>query len=129
MFESSYSQILQVPTKYLHRRFIIRFKGEEGIDYGGVTREWLYLLSHSMLGTHEITKIRISELRIFPRNRVITSRSYVLIQFHIRTTFPYKNKNINCYILLMIYFILMKNENQSDIDLNWNLEYFLKSRN
>ena len=26
-----------------------KFGGEEGLDYGGVTREWLYLLSHSML--------------------------------------------------------------------------------
>ena len=49
VFESSFAQISQVPSKYFHKRFLIKFKDEEGIDYGGVTREWLYLLSHSML--------------------------------------------------------------------------------
>ena len=49
VFESSYAQLLNIPNKYLQRRFVISFKGEKGIDWGGVTREWFYLLSHSML--------------------------------------------------------------------------------
>lgn len=28
---------------------MVKFRGEEGLDYGGVAREWLYLLSHEML--------------------------------------------------------------------------------
>jgi hypothetical protein len=28
---------------------MVKFRGEEGLDYGGVAREWLFLLSHEML--------------------------------------------------------------------------------
>lgn len=28
---------------------MVKFRGEEGLDYGGIAREWLYLLSHEML--------------------------------------------------------------------------------
>jgi E3 ubiquitin ligase SMURF1/2 len=74
VFESSYRQILNIPTKYLRRRFLIRFKGEEGIDYGGVTREWLYLLSHSMLdptyGLFEYCNEEIYTLEINPNSGI-----------------------------------------------------------
>ena len=33
----------------LRRRLYIVFRGEEGLDYGGVAREWFFLLSHQML--------------------------------------------------------------------------------
>eukprot|EP00051_Salpingoeca_urceolata_P010307 m.125724 g.125724 ORF g.125724 m.125724 type:complete len:665 (+) comp16658_c1_seq1:1298-3292(+) len=33
----------------LKRRLYIMFQGEEGLDYGGVSREWFFLLSHEML--------------------------------------------------------------------------------
>jgi E3 ubiquitin-protein ligase NEDD4 len=35
------------PTE-LHKRLIIAFAGEEGLDYGGVSREFFYLLSQEM---------------------------------------------------------------------------------
>uniref|UniRef100_A0AC35TKE4 HECT domain-containing protein n=1 Tax=Rhabditophanes sp. KR3021 TaxID=114890 RepID=A0AC35TKE4_9BILA len=33
----------------LRRRLYIQFKGEEGLDYGGIAREWFFLLSHEVL--------------------------------------------------------------------------------
>lgn len=33
----------------MRKRLMVKFRGEEGLDYGGVAREWLYLLSHEML--------------------------------------------------------------------------------
>ena len=33
----------------LRRRLYIEFQGEEGIDYGGVAKEWFFLLSQKML--------------------------------------------------------------------------------
>lgn len=35
--------------KDLRKRLMVKFRCEEGLDYGGVAREWLYLLSHEML--------------------------------------------------------------------------------
>lgn len=31
------------------RRLMVKFRGEEGLDYGGIAREWLHLLSREML--------------------------------------------------------------------------------
>jgi hypothetical protein len=33
----------------LRRRLYIQFKGEDGLDYGGISREWFFLLSHEVL--------------------------------------------------------------------------------
>eukprot|EP00730_Choanoeca_flexa_P005425 TRINITY_DN11938_c6_g1_i8.p1 TRINITY_DN11938_c6_g1~~TRINITY_DN11938_c6_g1_i8.p1 ORF type:complete len:787 (+),score=232.03 TRINITY_DN11938_c6_g1_i8:235-2595(+) len=33
----------------LKRRLYITFQGEDGLDYGGVAREWFFLISHEML--------------------------------------------------------------------------------
>ncbi|XP_055338983.1 E3 ubiquitin-protein ligase SMURF2-like [Paramacrobiotus metropolitanus] len=52
IFEESYRQILRYRAKDLRKRLMVKFKGEDGIDYGGVTREWLYLLSHEILNPH-----------------------------------------------------------------------------
>lgn len=39
---------LQFSVEYF-RRLMVKFKGEEGLDYGGIAREWLHLLSREML--------------------------------------------------------------------------------
>lgn len=42
-------QIMRHPAYELRRRLYIIFRGEEGLDYGGVAREWFLLLSHEVL--------------------------------------------------------------------------------
>ena len=37
---------MRVPPHELRRRLFITFRGEEGLDYGGIAREWFFLLSH-----------------------------------------------------------------------------------
>ncbi|CAL8102046.1 unnamed protein product [Orchesella dallaii] len=49
LFEDSYHQIMRHPAYELRRRLYIIFRGEEGLDYGGVAREWFLLLSHEVL--------------------------------------------------------------------------------
>ena len=49
LFEESYHQIMRLPAYELRRRLYIVFRGEEGLDYGGVSREWFFLLSHEVL--------------------------------------------------------------------------------
>ena len=49
IFEDSFHQIMRVPAHELRRRLFITFRGEEGLDYGGVAREWFFLLSHQVL--------------------------------------------------------------------------------
>lgn len=40
---------MKMRTKDMRKRLMVKFRGEEGLDYGGVAREWLFLLSHEML--------------------------------------------------------------------------------
>lgn len=40
---------MKMRPKDLRKRLMVKFRGEEGLDYGGIAREWLYLLSHEML--------------------------------------------------------------------------------
>lgn len=41
--------IMKMRPKDMRKRLMVKFKGEEGLDYGGVAREWLHLLSREML--------------------------------------------------------------------------------
>eukprot|EP00118_Oscarella_pearsei_P011919 m.83875 g.83875 ORF g.83875 m.83875 type:complete len:765 (+) comp36371_c0_seq14:1239-3533(+) len=52
IFEDSYRQIMRMRPKDLKKRLMIKFRGEDGLDYGGIAREWLYLLSHEMLNPY-----------------------------------------------------------------------------
>lgn len=45
-------QVVKMRPKDMRKRLMVKFKMEEGLDYGGVAREWLYLLSHEMLNPY-----------------------------------------------------------------------------
>lgn len=45
ILEDSYNQLRMRPTQDLKGRLTVHFQGEEGIDAGGLTREWYQLLS------------------------------------------------------------------------------------
>ncbi|CAK8695881.1 unnamed protein product [Clavelina lepadiformis] len=49
IIEDSFQQIMHLQAYDLRRRLYITFKGEEGLDYGGVAREWFFLVSHEVL--------------------------------------------------------------------------------
>uniref|UniRef100_U5EYM0 E3 ubiquitin-protein ligase SMURF1 n=1 Tax=Corethrella appendiculata TaxID=1370023 RepID=U5EYM0_9DIPT len=49
IFEESYRLIMKMRPKDMRKRLMVKFRGEEGLDYGGVAREWLHLLSRQML--------------------------------------------------------------------------------
>ncbi|KAI8052802.1 E3 ubiquitin-protein ligase RSP5 [Syncephalis plumigaleata] len=48
IFEDSYRQIMELTESDLRRRLMIKFEGEDGLDYGGLSREFFFLLSHEM---------------------------------------------------------------------------------
>lgn len=49
ILEESYRLIMKMRPKDMRKRLMVKFRGEEGLDYGGVAREWLHLLSREML--------------------------------------------------------------------------------
>ncbi|XP_077868979.1 E3 ubiquitin-protein ligase SMURF2 [Saccoglossus kowalevskii] len=74
IFEESYRQIMKMRPKELRKKLMIKFRGEEGLDYGGIAREWLYLLSHEMLnpyyGLFQYSRDDIYTLQINPDSAV-----------------------------------------------------------
>lgn len=48
IFEDSYAEIMRQTPSDLKKRLMIKFDGEDGLDYGGVSREFFFLLSHEM---------------------------------------------------------------------------------
>eukprot|EP00126_Sphaerothecum_destruens_P007621 Sdes_comp19919_c0_seq1m12344 len=48
LFEDSYRAIQSCSPLKLKQRLEVKFQGEEGIDYGGLAREWFYLISHEI---------------------------------------------------------------------------------
>ncbi|XP_014770557.1 E3 ubiquitin-protein ligase SMURF2 isoform X1 [Octopus bimaculoides] len=74
IFEESYRQVMKMRSKDLRKRLMVKFRSEEGLDYGGVAREWLYLLSHEMLnpyyGLFQYSRDDIYTLQINPDSAV-----------------------------------------------------------
>ena len=74
MFEESYRQIMKLRVRDLKKKLMIRFKGEDGLDYGGVAREWVYQLSHEMLnpyyGLFQYSRDNVYTLQINPDSSV-----------------------------------------------------------
>jgi len=48
LFEDAYRIIMSCSPNDLKQKLQIKFIGEEGLDYGGLTREFFFLLSHEM---------------------------------------------------------------------------------
>jgi E3 ubiquitin-protein ligase NEDD4 len=48
IFEDSYAEISRQSATDLKKRLMIKFDGEDGLDYGGLSREFFFLLSHEM---------------------------------------------------------------------------------
>lgn len=48
IFEDSYAEIMRQQPNDLKKRLMIKFEGEDALDYGGVSREFFFLLSHEM---------------------------------------------------------------------------------
>lgn len=74
IFEESYRLIMKMRPKDMRKRLMVKFRAEEGLDYGGVAREWLYLLSHEMLnpyyGLFQYSRDDIYTLQINPDSSV-----------------------------------------------------------
>ncbi|KAK0425020.1 hypothetical protein QR680_008987 [Steinernema hermaphroditum] len=52
VFEDSFRQISQLSVPDLRSKLWIELEGETGLDYGGITREWLFLLSRQIFNPY-----------------------------------------------------------------------------
>ncbi|CAO3590031.1 unnamed protein product [Absidia cylindrospora] len=48
IFQDSYDEIMRQTPANLKKRLAVKFHGEDGLDYGGLSREYFFLLSHEI---------------------------------------------------------------------------------
>ncbi|KAJ3096251.1 hypothetical protein HK100_005607 [Physocladia obscura] len=48
LFEDAYAEIMRHPANDLKKKLMIKFHGEDGLDYGGLSREFFFLMSKEM---------------------------------------------------------------------------------
>ena len=65
---------MNLRVRELQKKLLIKFRGEDGLDYGGIAREWLYLLSHDMLnpyyGLFQYSRDDVYTLQINPDSSI-----------------------------------------------------------
>nr|CAD7266280.1 unnamed protein product [Timema shepardi] len=87
IFEESYRLVMKMRPKDMRKRLMVKFRGEEGLDYGGVAREWLYLLSHEMLnpqyGLFQYSREDNYTLQINPDSSINPVSRYVRFAGHV----------------------------------------------
>lgn len=85
IFEESFRVISQMQPRELKKRLLVKFKGEEGLDYGGVAREWFYLLSREILnpihGLFQYTSDDIYNLQINPDSGIVYKEHLSYLNF------------------------------------------------
>lgn len=48
LFIDAFNELLKLSPEALKKRLMITFVGEEGLDYGGISKEFFFLLSHEI---------------------------------------------------------------------------------
>ena len=65
---------MNMRARDLKKKLHIKFRNEDGLDYGGIAREWLYLLSHEMLnpyyGLFQYSRDDVYTLQINPDSAI-----------------------------------------------------------
>lgn len=65
---------MKMRARDLKKKLHIKFRNEDGLDYGGIAREWLYLLSHEMLnpyyGLFQYSRDDVYTLQINPDSAI-----------------------------------------------------------
>ncbi|KAJ3093996.1 hypothetical protein HK100_006322 [Physocladia obscura] len=52
LFEDAYAEIMRHPANDLKKKLMIKFHGEDGLDYGGVGREFFFMMSKEMFNPY-----------------------------------------------------------------------------
>lgn len=85
IFEESFRAVYQLQPRDLKKRLLVKFRGEEGLDYGGVAREWFYLLSREILnpvhGLFQYTSDDIYNLQINPDSGIVYKEHLTYLNF------------------------------------------------
>lgn len=85
IFEDSYKALSQLHARDLKKRLLVKFRGEEGLDYGGVAREWFYLLSRQILspayGLFQYTGNDSYNLQINPDSGIVYKEHLSYLNF------------------------------------------------
>lgn len=82
---------MKMSPKDLKKKLMVKFKTEDGLDYGGIAREWLHLLSRQMLnpyyGLFQYSRDDAYTLQINPNSAVNPVGHLITVLAHIISCF------------------------------------------
>ncbi|GJN88818.1 hypothetical protein Rhopal_001789-T1 [Rhodotorula paludigena] len=74
LFEDAFAEVMRYPGEELKKRLMVSFNGEEGVDFGGVSREFFFLLAHEIYNSDyclfELTEKTSYTLQINPNSGI-----------------------------------------------------------
>lgn len=77
-FDDTFNQLRSAAADQWKQSFVIEFADEEGIDQGGLTKEWLSLLSKSMFDENMALFVRSNQgSTYYPNPRSTVQSDYV----------------------------------------------------
>lgn len=86
---------MKMSPKDLKKKLMVKFKTEDGLDYGGIAREWLHLLSRQMLhpyyGLFQYSRDDAYTLQINPHSAVNPVCHLICCPTHIMSSLHCRN--------------------------------------
>ena len=139
LFRTSFNAVMTTPIPELKKLPNIKFDNETGLDYGGLRREWFYLLSHEVFnpyyGLFEYASDNIYTLQM-NANSGINPEHLQYFEFvgRIIAMAIRNHHQLDAFFIRPIYKLMLGNEHMSiddmalvDAEYHKNLEYVLNS--
>lgn len=106
VLEDSYNQLRMRPTQELKGRLNVQFQGEEGIDAGGLTREWYQLLSRVIFDKGALLFTTVGNNTTFQPNpnSVYQTEHLSYFKFVGRVVIFWKL----CFLIMGIYYVYVR---------------------
>ena len=98
---------MKMSPKDLKKKLMVKFRTEDGLDYGGIAREWLHLLSRQMLnpyyGLFQYSRDNAYTLQINP-NSAVNPVSHTTKSCSCDLNFCYRN-TCPIFVLLVVFLV------------------------
>ena len=132
ILEHSYRTILSYKPQNLKNRLVVTFKNESGIDYGGMQREWLNLLSQKLISVNYGLFIYTRDYNLSVSTKSALANPDHLSYFHFAGRLMgmslYHSMNMHCPLSLPIFkFLLNKAVTLEDL-INYDVDTYHSSK-
>ncbi|KAG0353325.1 hypothetical protein BG005_007379 [Podila minutissima] len=140
IFEDAYHEIMRQSPTDLKKRLMIKFEGEDGLDYGGLSREFFFLLSHEMFNPFyclfEYSAHDNYTLQINPHSNINSEHlNYFKFIGRVVGLAIFHRRLLDAFFIVSFYKMILKKKvtladlESVDADVHRNLNWLLEDEN